>query len=97
MTFGQPHATDDSSIGYITNVGVRREWRRRRIASALLQAAFAAFYAQGYRRVGLDVDATSLTNATRLYEQAGMRVVRQDDLYEQELRPGKALEAGAFT
>jgi len=37
------------------------------------------------------VDAASLTNATRLYEKAGMHVTRQYDTYEKELRPGKSL------
>jgi len=41
--------------------------------------------------VGLGVDSTSLTNATRLYEKAGMHVDRQYDTYEYELRQGKDL------
>jgi len=39
--------------------------------------------------VGLGVDAGSLTGATRLYERAGMRPIRQFDTYELELRPGR--------
>ena len=38
--------------------------------------------------MGLDVDAESLTGATRLYEKAGMRVVHQDNQYQKELRAG---------
>ncbi len=41
--------------------------------------------------MGLGVDAASLTNATQLYENAGMHVSRQYNTYEMELRPGKDL------
>jgi hypothetical protein len=34
------------------------------------------------------VDASSLTGATRLYEKAGMRVVRRYDSYQLILREG---------
>jgi hypothetical protein len=36
-----------------------------------------------------EVDAASLTGATDLYLKAGMFVLRQFDMYEKELRPGK--------
>lgn len=38
--------------------------------------------------MALYVDAQSLTGASRLYERAGMHVVRQFDQYEKELRAG---------
>jgi mycothiol synthase len=37
------------------------------------------------------VDASSLTNATRLYERAGMHITQQYDTYELEIRSGKDL------
>jgi RimJ/RimL family protein N-acetyltransferase len=57
---------------------------------ALLQHSFHAFSQRGLRKVGLGVDAQSLTGATRLYEKAGMRPdpARQFSAYEKELRPG---------
>jgi mycothiol synthase len=71
-------------------LGVRRPWRRRGVALALLQHSFREFYSRGRYKVGLGVDAQSLTGATRLYEKAGMRSdpSRQLVLYEKELRPG---------
>jgi ribosomal protein S18 acetylase RimI-like enzyme len=36
-------------------------------------------------RVGLDVDAKNLTGAVRLYERAGMRIVKRRDTYEKLL------------
>jgi len=38
--------------------------------------------------VRLDADSQSLTGALRVYERAGMRVVRQFVTYEKVLRPG---------
>jgi GNAT superfamily N-acetyltransferase len=83
-------AYDDPDMGWVNILGVRRPWRRRGVALALLQHSFCEFYARGRRKVGLGVDAQSLTGATRLYEKAGMRSdpSRQLVLYEKELRPG---------
>jgi mycothiol synthase len=80
---------DYPECGWVGTLGVRRPWRRRGLGLALLQHTFAEFYRRGRRRVGLGVDASSLTGATRLYERAGMRVVRQRDRYEKALRPGE--------
>jgi ribosomal protein S18 acetylase RimI-like enzyme len=55
---------------------------------ALLRQAFVTFQQMGRAGVGLGVDASSLTGATRLYERAGMRVVLRFDMYEKELRNG---------
>jgi len=68
---------------------VRRTARGRGIAMALLQEAFRVFHGQGKESVGLGVDASSITGATRLYERAGMSVQVRFDLFEKELRPGK--------
>jgi mycothiol synthase len=77
----------------VGTLGVRRPWRRRGVALALLQHSFGEFYRRGLRKAGLGVDASSLTGATRLYRKAGMRSdpAYQYDLYEKELRPGEDL------
>ncbi len=77
--------------GWVHVLGVRRAWRRRGIAQALLQHAFAEFYRRGIKDVYLGVDSQSLTGATRLYERAGMHVVRESYRYEKELRAGREL------
>jgi ribosomal protein S18 acetylase RimI-like enzyme len=66
-------------------LGVRRPWRRRGLALALLLHSFHELEARGMDRVALGVDAESLTGAVRLYEKAGMRVVRQSDTWEKPL------------
>jgi mycothiol synthase len=82
---------EDPDMGWISSLGVRRPWRRRGLALALLHHAFGAFYQRGKPRVGLGVDASSLTGATRLYEKAGMHVQRRSVSYEKVLREGRDL------
>jgi ribosomal protein S18 acetylase RimI-like enzyme len=71
--------------GWIGAIGVRKPWRKRGIGLALLRHAFGEFYRRGEPHVGLGVDAQNPTGATRLYERAGMRVVKEDVVYEKEL------------
>ena len=60
--------------GVVHWVGVRKPWRRRGLGRALLPEAFGALYARGASRVGLGVDSENPSQATRLYENVGMRV-----------------------
>ena len=83
------HIDEDPERGWVGSLGVRRPWRKHGLGLALLQYSFVTLAKRGKPRVGLGVDASSLTGATRLYERAGMRVVRQFDVYEIELRAGK--------
>ena len=86
-----PKIVEDPQMGWVSQLAVRKPWRRRGVGMALLLTAFNEFYQRGQKRVGLGVDASSLTNATRLYEKAGMHVAKQYDTYEKEIRPGKDL------
>ena len=56
---------------YVAGVSVRRPWRRRGLARALLSASLVAAREDGYTSAGLGVDATSLTGATDLYRSLG--------------------------
>lgn len=84
----QPKMAEDPEMGYVMSLGVQRAWRRKGLALALLHHTFGEFYRRDKYKVALDVDAHSLTGATRLYERAGMHMVRQSAVYEKELRPG---------
>jgi len=86
-----PKTVEDPDMGWVNQLCVRKPWRRKGLGMALLLIAFNEFYRRSKQRAGLAVDAASLTNATRLYEKAGMQVTRQFDTYEMELRPGKNL------
>lgn len=87
------HVDDDHQMGWVSILGVLRPWRKQGLGLALLQHSFAEFYRRGKRKVGLGVDADSLTGATRLYEKAGMHSdpTRESLAFEKELRPGVEL------
>lgn len=72
-------------FAWIRQVGVRREYRRKGIALALLQTAFRELFERGERRVGLVVDSWNRTNAKAVYERAGMHLDRQHDQYEKRV------------
>lgn len=74
--------------GWVDTLAVLRPWRRKGLGMALLLHSFGEFYRRGKHKVGLGVDSQNLTGATRLYERAGMHVVRVYISYEKELRAG---------
>lgn len=78
-------------LGWINHIGTRRRWRRKGIARALLLHSFGEFYRRGTHKIGLNVDAQSLTGAHLLFEAAGMRPILTYHVYEKELRPGKMI------
>lgn len=81
----------DPSAGYVDTVGVRKAYRRRGLATAMLLHSFAMFWDRGKRKAHLEVDGESLTNAVALYERVGMRVYRRYAQYEKTLREGVEL------
>lgn len=85
----RPNTIQDPKMGWVNSLGVIRPWRKTGIGLALLLTSFNEFFRRGYQKVGLGVDADSLTGATRLYEKAGMEVTRETLSYEKVLRPGK--------
>ena len=78
-------AYDHGDMGWIKQLGVRRQHRRRGVGTALLAASFTALAAKGQRRVELGVDAEGQTRPLRLYESAGMRVTQAYELFEKRL------------
>lgn len=71
--------------GVVRVLGVRKDWRRKRLGRALLLHSFHEFRRRGLEAAVLGVDAASLTGANRLYESVGMRVAFQMDVFEQPL------------
>ena len=65
-------------------LGVRRAYRGRGLARALLLHTYGVFFARGERRVSLGVDASSPTGATKLYESVGMRVENEEIMWRRE-------------
>ncbi len=78
---------DNPDGGYLADLGVRREWRQRGIATALLHHAFGELYRRGHHRITTGVDAESLTGANRLYERVGMTPTFGHSILEKQLIP----------
>ncbi|HET7856133.1 MAG TPA: GNAT family N-acetyltransferase [Gaiellaceae bacterium] len=72
----------EPEMGWVDILGVPPAYRRRGLATALLQHVFRHFAARGLEKVGLSVDAENPTGAVRLYERAGMHVARTDVRYQ---------------
>lgn len=79
------HALEPSAI-WVDHLSVLREWRNKGIGKALLLHSFGEFYQRGLKTVKLSVDSKSLTNAPRLYESVGMKVVQQYHIYKKDLQ-----------
>ena len=79
-------------IGWIHILGVRPAWREKKLGLALLHHSFGEFYKRGMKTVGLGVDASYNTGATRLYQKVGMHTVSEFVTFEKELRAGQNLE-----
>lgn len=76
----------ESGIAWVDHLSVQREWRNKGIGKALLLYSFGEFYKRGLKTVKLSVDSKSLTNAPRLYESVGMKIVQQYHIYKKELQ-----------
>jgi mycothiol synthase len=71
----------ESNEGWVGILGVRPRWRRRGLGRALLLESFRVIRERGKPRAILGVDAANPTGATRLYENAGMRVLNESVAY----------------
>jgi len=71
--------------GYTENICVRRPWRKRGLAKALIALSLQALKAYGMEHAALGVDAENLSGAMRLYESMGYRKVKQFGIYRKPL------------
>jgi mycothiol synthase len=72
--------------GWIRQLAVSRDWRRRGLGTALFRQAIAEFRRRGRQEIGLVVDSWNRTGAKELYERAGMTVAREHTRFEKSLR-----------
>jgi ribosomal protein S18 acetylase RimI-like enzyme len=70
---------DDSVL--VRTVAVRRSWRRRGLASALLVRTMSAAAAAGKRTAVLDVDTGNVNDAAGIYERVGFDVVAREGVF----------------
>jgi mycothiol synthase len=68
------------SRGWLEHVSVRRPWRRRGLASALMTDAMRGLAERGIREAALGVDAENVSGALRVYEALGFRRDKTDTL-----------------
>jgi mycothiol synthase len=73
-------------VGWVDDLGVLRDHRRKGIGEFLLGSSFVVFKERGIDAVKLNVDSDSQTRATALYERVGMTVVSGFDVYEKWVR-----------
>jgi mycothiol synthase len=82
-------ASDNALFGrqrlWIESLSVRRRWRRRGLARALLAASFRLARGRGMTSAGLGVDAANPTGALGLYEQVGFVVEKRSIVYRKPL------------
>jgi ribosomal protein S18 acetylase RimI-like enzyme len=71
--------------GMLVNVGVRRPWRGRGLARALLAHAMRALQTRAITEAVLDVDTENTSGALRLYESLGFAPIRRVATYRKEL------------
>jgi len=71
--------------GWTENISVRRPWRRRGLARALIVRSLHAQKEAGMRESGLWVDSENPSGATRVYEDCGFRVAKRATLYKKPL------------
>jgi GNAT superfamily N-acetyltransferase len=71
--------------GYTETICVRRPWRRRGLARALIARSFEVLKGLGMTEAALGVDTESPTGALQLYEGMGFRPVKRDSLYRRRM------------
>ena len=71
--------------GYTENICVRRPWRHRGVAHALIALAQKAVKERGMTEAALGVDAQNLSGALRLYQHMGYQVVKRSTIYRKML------------
>lgn len=73
--------------GWIDTVSVRRPWRRRGVARALLVRGLKALRERGLHEAILGVDADNPQGALGLYESVGFRLHRRSAVYRKPAPP----------
>jgi len=79
----------DPESAYIELLCIKKEYRKRGIASYLLGLALSESMKRKKKRITLHVDGSSLTGATRVYEQAGFKVDQTRMMFNKIIREGQ--------
>lgn len=71
--------------GWLDRVSVRRPWRRRGVARALIAAALVELRRRGMEQASLGVDSENPTGALGLYEGLGFRMDKRSAAYHKPI------------
>jgi mycothiol synthase len=71
--------------GWVNNLSVRRPWRGKGVAKALLVESFIALREHGMTEAMLGVDAANPTGALQLYESVGFEVYKRNTVYRKAM------------
>ena len=74
----------DRLRGWTENISVRKPWRRRGVARALLTRSLQMFKDMGMDHAALGVDTQNPNGALNLYESVGFRVEKSYTVYRKE-------------
>jgi ribosomal protein S18 acetylase RimI-like enzyme len=75
----------DQKRGWVENISVRRPWRKRGLARALINETIAALRERGMTEGALGVDTENVSGALRLYESVGFRPVGKSTVYRKPM------------
>jgi ribosomal protein S18 acetylase RimI-like enzyme len=67
--------------GYTENICVRRPWRGKGLARALIYLSLKALKERGMDHAALGVDAENISGALKLYESCGYQTVKRSSIY----------------
>jgi GNAT superfamily N-acetyltransferase len=72
--------------GYTEFISVRRPWRKRGLARALIVRSLRLQKDCGMTESALGADSENVSGATRVYEDCGFRVTKRNTLYRKPIR-----------
>ncbi len=72
-------------VGFTESISVRRPWRKRGLASALIARSMKMFKEMGMTQTALGVDTENPSGALRVYERMGYRTASQSTIYRRAL------------
>jgi len=91
---GETNARTGRLTGWTENISVRRPWRRRGLARALLADSLRAVRDRGMTEAALGVDAGNETGALALYESLGFVVHRSELVFHRPMPPPGGTQPG---
>ncbi len=73
--------------GYTEFISVRRPWRRRGLARALIIRSLRVQKEHGMTESALGADSENISGATRVYEDCGFRATKRNAIYRKPVKP----------